>query len=409
MSLPITDPALPFFADHHRELAPAAAAWAAVHLAQQPQTEDVDASCRALARQLGAAGWLQWCVPPANEEGKIPPLDARAICLLRETFAWHSALADFVFAMQGLGAGAISLFGDAAQRARYLPGVASGELLAAFALSESEAGSDAAALACRATRLADGGWQLDGEKTWVSNGGIADFYIVFARTGDAPTRSSTSRRSADISAFIVDADSPGLTVAERILTLSPHPLARLELNGCHVPASQLLGSPGEGFRIAMATLDLFRISVAAAALGLARRAAHEALRHVQARQMFGQRLADMQITQAKLADMATAIDAAALLTYRAAWQRDQGEAETRTTQTTRTAAMAKLFATEEAQRVIDAAVQLFGGRGVTQGEVVEALYRDIRALRIYEGASEVQKLVIARATLQAFKDNGNLP
>ncbi|KYC29138.1 Acyl-CoA dehydrogenase [Sterolibacterium denitrificans] len=407
MPLPITDPALPFFADHHRELAPAAAAWATVHLAQQPQIEDVDASCRALARQLGAAGWLQWCVPPANEEGKTPPLDARAICLLRETFAWHSSLADFVFAMQGLGAGAISLFGDAAQRARYLLGVASGELLAAFALSEPGAGSDAAALACRATRLADGSWQLDGEKTWVSNGGIADFYIVFARTEEEEEEEEAPERSsAGISAFIVDADSPGLAVAERILTLSPHPLARLEFSACQVPASQLLGSPGEGFRIAMATLDMFRISVAAAALGLARRAAHEALRHVQERRMFGQRLADMQITQAKLADMATAIDAAALLTYRAAWQRDQGGTKM---QTTRTAAMAKLFATEEAQRVIDAAVQLFGGRGITQGEVVEALYRDIRALRIYEGASEVQKLVIARETLQAFKDSGNLP
>jgi alkylation response protein AidB-like acyl-CoA dehydrogenase len=399
MSLPITDPTLPFFAEHHRELAPAASAWAGAHLAHALPTADIDTHCRALARQLGAAGWLQWCVPLTNDTENAPSLDARAICLLRETFAWHSPLADFVFAMQGLGAGAISLFGDAKQRAHYLPRVARGEWLAAFALSEREAGSDVAALACRATQRSDGSWQVDGEKTWISNGGIADFYVVFVRT-----EATTARSSEGISALIVDADNPGLRIAERIVTLSPHPLARLEFNNCHVPADRLLGTAGKGFQIAMATLDLFRISVAGAALGLARRALHEALQHSLERQLFGQRLADMQLTQAKLADMTTAIDAAALLTYRAAWQRDQHPA-----QSIRSAAMAKLFATEEAQRVIDAAVQLFGGRGVTQGEVVEALYRDIRALRIYEGASEVQKLIIARETLKAFKTSGNLP
>jgi alkylation response protein AidB-like acyl-CoA dehydrogenase len=312
---------------------------------------------------------------------------------LREILARHSTLADFAFAMQGLGAGPISLFGNAQQRARYLPGVAAGELIAAFALSEADAGSDVAALACRATPLEGGGWRLDGEKMWISNGGIADFYVVFARTGEAVSRSSQG-----ISAFIVDADTPGLAIAERLHTLSPHPLARLRFTDCRVPDAQLIGQAGDGFKMAMTTLDVFRTSVAAAALGMAQRALHATLAHVQSRTMFGQHLADMQLTQARIADMATALDAAALLVYRAAWARDQGQ------NTTRAAAMAKLFATEEAQKVIDAAVQLFGGRGVMQGETVEALYRDIRALRIYEGASEVQQLVIARETLRAFKE-----
>lgn len=401
MSIHADTLAWPFFADSHRELAQAAATWAATHLDDGARpSADVDAACRALVKQLGAAGWLRHCIPAsdgadtnAGANAALATLDTRAICLLRETFAMHSTLADFAFAMQGLGAGPISLFGSAAQRARYLPRVASGEAIAAFALSERDAGSDVAALACRATRLEDGSWRLDGEKTWISNGGIADFYVVFARSGEPVERSSDG-----ISAFIVDAASAGLEVAERITTLSPHPLARLRFADCRVSADQLIGQHGEGFRIAMATLDLFRTSVAAAALGFARRACDAALHHVQARRMFGRKLADMQMTQAKIAEMVTAIDAAALLVYRAAWQRDQGRA------TTREAAMAKLFATEQAQFVVDAAVQMFGGRGVTQGEIVEALYRDIRALRIYEGASEVQKLVIARQTLGAIRE-----
>ncbi|MBV2234726.1 MAG: acyl-CoA dehydrogenase family protein [Sterolibacterium sp.] len=409
MPPPHTDTTLPFFADHHRQLAVAASGWAAVHLRHPQAIDDLDAHCRELAGQLGAAGWLQWCVPQASQQTRSTPrLDARALCLLREIFAWHAPLADFVFAMQGLGAGALSLFGTAAQQARYLPGVASGRLLAAFALSETEAGSDVAALRCQATSMADGSWRLNGEKTWISNGGIADFYVVFARTEEHPKRGSDG-----ISAFIIEADNPGLRIVERITTLSPHPLARIAFDDCPIAAKQLIGQAGDGFRIAMTTLDWFRVSVAAAALGMARRALHETLHHVQKRQLFGRRLADMQLTQASLAEMGTALDAAALLTYRAAWQRDQSPPGTgnhvNNAPHTGHAAMAKLFATEEAQRIVDTAVQLFGGRGVTQGEVVEALYRDIRALRIYEGASEIQKLVIARELLKSFKDQDYLP
>lgn len=404
--LPAPHFAWPFFADHHRDLARAVRHWSKQHLASTPfpsphATDALEAHCRALVRQLGATGWLRWCVPisPSGASDPAARLDTRALCLLRETFAWHSALADFAFALQGLGAGALSLFGDERQKAHYLPDTAEGHRIAAFALSEPQAGSDVAALSCRATRLEHGDWQLDGEKTWISNGGIADYYVVFARSEPATTRSSQG-----ISAFIVDAATPGLKVAERLTTLSPHPLARLEFTACRIPANQQLGSSGQGFKIAMSTLDVFRISVAAAALGLARRAVDEALHHVRQRRLFGQQLADLQLTQGRIADMVTALDAATLLTYRAAWQRDQ----TATTQLpasdsdelTCSAAMAKLFATEEAQRIIDSAVQLLGARGLQQGEIVESLYRDIRALRIYEGASEIQKLVIARTTLK---------
>jgi len=313
-------------------------------------------------------------------------IDTRAICLLRETLAFHHGLADFAFAMQGLGSGAISLHGTPEQRDRYLPRVARGEAIAAFALSEPNAGSDVAAMACEA-RESDEHYRLNGEKTWISNGGIADFYVVFARTGEAPG-------SRGISAFIVDAGTPGFEIAERIDVIAPHPLARLRFSDCRVPKSRLLGAPGQGFKIAMQTLDIFRTSVAAAALGFARRALHEGLRRAQQRPMFGQRLADFQLAQAKLAQMATAVDGAALLTYRAAWLRDQGR------NVTKEAAMAKMAATEGAQQVIDAAVQLFGGEGVRSGQMVESLYREIRALRIYEGATEVQQLIIARELLK---------
>jgi alkylation response protein AidB-like acyl-CoA dehydrogenase len=313
-------------------------------------------------------------------------IDTRAICILRETLAFHHGLADFAFAMQGLGSGAISLHGTPAQRERYLPRVARGEAIAAFALSEPQAGSDVAAMACDAKAEGDH-YVLNGEKTWISNGGIADFYVLFARTGEAPG-------ARGITAFIVDANTPGFEIAERIDVIAPHPLARLRMNQCRVPSSQRLGDPGQGFKIAMQTLDIFRTSVAAAALGFARRALHEGLQRATQRQMFGQRLAEFQLTQAKLADMATTVDSAALLTYRAAWQRDQGET------VTKQAAMAKMAATEGAQKVIDAAVQLFGGEGVRSGQVVESLYREIRALRIYEGATEVQQLIIARELLR---------
>jgi len=337
-------------------------------------------------RALGRDGWLRHAVAGAAHGGMGEVIDTRAVCLIRETLARHSGLADFAFAMQGLGSGAISLHGTPAQRDRYLAPVAAGEAIAAFALSEPDAGSDVAAMACAARAEGDD-YVLDGEKTWISNGGIADFYVVFARTGEAPG-------ARGITAFIVDADAPGLEIAERIEVIAPHPLARLRFDACRVPASRRLGAAGEGFKVAMRTLDVFRTSVAAAALGFARRALDEALARATTRRMFGGVLADFQLTQSKLARMATAIDGAALLTYRAAWQRDRGG------RVTREAAMAKMTATENAQRVIDDAVQLFGGLGVVSGQPVERLYRDIRALRIYEGATEVQQLIIARELLR---------
>ena len=375
----------PFFEDHHRALARELDAWAAVHVPHD-HGPDVDAECRALVKSLGAAGWLKHAVGGRAWGGAADAIDTRSICMLRETLARHSGLADFAFAMQGLGSGAISLAGTAAQQARYLPRVARGEAIAAFALSEPEAGSDVAALSCAARAEGDS-YVLEGEKTWISNGGIADFYVVFARTGEAPG-------SRGISAFIVDADSPGLEIAERIDVIAPHPLARLRFRQCRVAASQRIGAAGEGFKIAMRTLDVFRTSVAAAALGFARRALDEALQRATTRKMFNGVLADFQLTQAKLAQMATTIDSAALLVYRAAWQRDRGG------NVTREAAMAKMVATEGAQQVIDAALQLWGGLGVRSGQTVERLYREIRSLRIYEGATEVQQLIIGRDLLK---------
>ena len=380
----------PFFEPRHRELAHALDAWARENVALA-HGRDVDAECRSLVRALGAAGWLAHAVGGREFGGAADAIDTRAICLVRETLARHSGLADFAFAMQGLGSGAISLAGTPAQRQRWLPRVARGEAIAAFALSEPEAGSDVAALSCTARAEGDA-YVLDGEKTWISNGGIADFYVVFARSGEQPG-------SRGISAFIVEAGAPGFEIAERIDVIAPHPLARLRFTACRIPASQRIGAAGEGFKIAMRTLDVFRTSVAAAALGFARRALDEALQRATKRRMFGGVLADFQLTQAKLAQMATTIDSAALLTYRAAWQRDQGRS------VTREAAMAKMVATEGAQQVIDAAVQLFGGLGVTHGVAVESLYREIRALRIYEGATEVQQLIIARELLKDERTN----
>lgn len=378
----------PFLEPRHRELAQALDTWATQHISQNHEV-DVDAQCRALVKALGDGGWLRHAVAGRAHGGAAEQIDTRAICLIRETLARHSGLADFAFAMQGLGSGAISLHGTPEQRARYLTRVASGEAISAFALSEPDAGSDVAAMAC-AARAEGQDYVLDGEKTWISNGGIADFYVVFARTGEQPG-------ARGITAFIVDADTPGLEIAERIDLIAPHPLARLRFNGCRIPASQRLGNPAEGFKVAMRTLDVFRTSVAAAALGFARRALDEALARATTRRMFKGVLADFQLTQAKLAQMATAIDSAALLTYRAAWKRDQGHT------ITREAAMAKMVSTENAQQVIDAAVQIFGGLGVVSEQPVERLYRDIRALRIYEGATEVQQLIIARELLRAVE------
>ena len=377
----------PFFDDGHRELAGALRAWSREHLDGAAHGSDVDQACRDLVARLGAAGWLRNCVAKAYG-GVRENIDVRSLCLLRETLAQHSGLADFAFAMQGLGSGAISLGGSEAIKQRYLPQVASGKMIAAFALSEPDAGSDVGAIATTARRDGDH-YVLDGAKTWISNGGIADFYCVFARTGEAPG-------TRGISAFVVDAGSAGLDASERIEVIAPHPLATLKFSNCRVPAANLLGQPGAGFKLAMQTLDIFRTSVAAAALGFARHALAAGLERAVKRKMFGQALADFQLTQAALADMATAVDASALLTYRAAWTRDclgqQGTAEV---------AMAKMVSTESAQQVIDRAVQIFGGLGVVSGQDVECLYREIRALRIYEGASEVQKLIIARELLRA--------
>ena len=388
---------LPFFEPRHAALVESLEPWAA-RVAPGIGHADTDAACRAWVRALGDGGWLRYAVPAAHG-GLLPVLESRALCLLRETLARHDGLADFAFAMQGLGSGPITLAGSDALRARWLPKVARGEAIAAFALSEPGAGSDVAAMQTRARRepQPDGSvhWVLDGTKTWISNGGIADFYVVFARTAEAPG-------ARGISAFVVEAGTPGLSIAERIDVIAPHPLATLAFQDCRVPEANLLGEPGAGFKLAMATLDIFRSSVAAAALGFARRALDEGLAHARQRRMFGQALADFQLTQAALAEMATQVDASMLLTYRAAWLRDTAaERGAPGERQTREAAMAKMVATESAQRVIDRAVQLFGGLGVRSGSIVERLYREIRALRIYEGATEVQQLIIGRDLLNA--------
>ncbi|GKS92797.1 acyl-CoA dehydrogenase family protein [Acidovorax sp. SUPP2539] len=403
--------ALPFFGEAHRALMDGLVPWAA---AQAVDESDDRAACREWVRRLGDGGWLRYCVPAAHG-GALAELDSRALVLLRETLAYHSPLADFAFAMQGLGSGAITLAGSAAQQARYLPAVARGEKIAAFALSEPEAGSDVGAMKTIAIQTNNppasgpngsdtagesiGAYALNGTKTWISNGGIADFYCVFAKTDPAGG-------TRGISAFIVDAPTPGLDDSRPIHVMAPHPLATLAFDGCTVPADALLGELHGGFKLAMRTLDIFRASVAGAALGLARRALAEAVHHARTRRMFGQTLGDFQLTQAKLGEMAALVDGAALLTYRAAWMRDEsllsGRAGNATEARHRSvaAAMAKMTATENAQRVIDMALQMHGGRGVEVGAKIESLYRDIRALRIYEGATEVQQLIIGKAVLQ---------
>jgi acyl-CoA dehydrogenase len=375
--------AWPFFDDRHRQFARELTAWAENGIHPLVDHQDVDASCRRLVRRLGEAGWLRAAVPQAYG-GLHPSYDVRTLCLARETLAYRDGLADFAFAMQGLGTGPVTLFGSEPMKQRYLPPVARGEALAAFALSEPEAGSDVAAMSTTATPDGPDHVRIDGVKTWISNGGIADHYVVFARSGEA-------LGARGLSAYMVDADAPGLTVENRIDVIAPHPLATLRFEGCRVPLSNRIGGAGEGFKVAMATLDVFRSTVGAAALGFARRALDESLRHASSRRLFGAPLSDLQMTQGALADMATAVDSAALLVYRSAWTKDGGAARV-----TREAAMAKMQATEAAQGVIDKAVQIFGGLGVTRGVKVEELYREIRALRIYEGATEVQKIVIAR-------------
>jgi alkylation response protein AidB-like acyl-CoA dehydrogenase len=385
----------PFFGEEHRRLAAEVEDWARANLAGKAHPTEraaVDMRCRELVAALGKAGFLKHCIRAADG-GAAAEFDARSICLVRETLARHDGIADFAFAMQGLGSAPLSLAAGEQMRSLWLPRVGAGQSIAAFALSEPAAGSDVAAMATTA-HLDGPQYVLNGEKTWISNGGIADFYVVFARTAPGSRRPDGSVSAEGISAFLVKPGDSGFSVAERIDTMAPHPLGRLAFQDCRIPAARLIGAEGEGFKIAMRTLDVFRTSVAAAACGFARRALDEARDHARARGMFGKALADFQLTQAALAEMATELDAALLLTYRAAWQRDTGRAFTAA------AAMAKLTATENAQRIIDRALQLFGGRGVVQGEVVERLYREIRSLRIYEGASEVQKLIIAREVLK---------
>jgi acyl-CoA dehydrogenase len=384
----------PFLEPHHKTLAMELDLWAGRVLSEDLQDHSVravDDACRSLVRQLGEGGWLKYAIGGTAYGASADTIDTRAVCLIRETLARHSGLADFAFAMQGLGSGAISIFGSPEQKGRYLPCVAKGTAIAAFAISEPDAGSDVAALQCAARKDGDT-YVINGEKTWISNGGIADFYVVFARTGEAAG-------AKGISAFIVDANAHGLEIAERIEVMAPHPLARLVFKDCRISAVQRLGDAGLGFKIAMSTLDIFRSSVAAAALGFARCALHEALSRSTSRKMFGQQLADFQLTQAKLAKMATDIDSAALLTYRAAWLKDMG------CPVTVEAAMAKMTATEIAQQAIDSAVQIFGALGVVSGEAVERLYREIRPLRIYEGATEVQQLIIARGIIKTHQES----
>jgi acyl-CoA dehydrogenase len=373
----------PFFEDRHRALADDLHAWAAGALAGVDHS-DTDAACRSLVAMLGAGGWLQYSGAQAGEA-----LDVRSLCLIRETLARHDGLADFSFAMQGLGTGAISLFGTPEQQAEWLPKTRTGAAISAFALTEPQSGSDVANSTMTAERDGDD-YILNGEKTWISNGGIADVYTLFARTGEAPG-------ARGLSAFILPAGLPGFEIAERLQVIAPHPLATLRFTDCRVRASAMLGAPGQGFAIAMSVLDVFRSTVAAAALGFARRALDEALQRVTAREVQGRPLVDLQMVQGHIADMAVDVDASALLIYRAAWLKDQGAPRV-----TREAAMAKLFATDHAQIVIDKAVQLFGGDGVRHGMMVESLYREIRALRIYEGASDVQRVVIARQTIGAM-------
>ena len=390
MSATTTQYALPFFDAAHHDLAQRLVQWAPL---QQVDESDDRAACRQWVRLLGDGGWLRYCVPQAFG-GALDKLDSRALVILRETLAFQSPLADFAFAMQGLGSGAITLAGSAQQQSRYLTAVARGDKIAAFALSEPEAGSDVGAMATSARDDGDA-VVLDGVKTWISNGGIADYYCVFAKT--EPTKGTRG-----ITAYVVDANSAGLDDSEHIHVMAPHPLATVRLTQCRIPASAQLGVRDGGFKLAMQTLDIFRASVAGAALGMARRALHEAIDYARKRPMFGQRLADFQLTQAKLGEMAALVDAAALLTYRAAWLRDcvgtstPAQAQAYSAQ----AAMAKMAATENAQRVIDMALQMHGGQGVRVGSKVESLYRDIRSLRIYEGATEVQQLIIGKSVLK---------
>ena len=381
----------PFFDDSHREFAEGLRDWANREIQplenKEPNgNEELDHLCREFVKKLGIGGWLQYCVP-SSHGGALESFDVRTLALTREILGYYSGLADFSFAMQGLGSGAITLFGSEEQKVSYLPKVASGERIGAFAISEASGGSDVAAMKTTA-ELSGNEYCINGSKTWISNAGIADFYVLFARTNDAPG-------SRGISAFVINSDTPGLSISERINVIAPHPLGTLEFKNCKIPTTNMIGNSGEGFKVAMSTLDVFRTTVGGASLGFAKRALDEAIRRSKEREAFGKSISEFQLIQAKIADMAVKIDAMALLIYRSAWTKDK-----KATRVTRESSMAKLYGTEAAQEVIDQAVQIFGGMGVVSGVKVEQLYREIRALRIYEGTSEIQKLVIAGQTLE---------
>ena len=380
----------PFFDDSHREFAEKLRDWANMEIQplenKEPNVnQELDNLCREFVKKLGIGGWLQYCVP-SSHGGALESFDVRTLALTREILGYYSGLADFSFAMQGLGSGAITLFGSEEQKDSYLPKVASGERIGAFAISEASGGSDVAAMKTTA-ELSGNEYCINGSKTWISNAGIADFYVLFARTNDAPG-------SRGISAFVINSDTPGLSISERINVIAPHPLGTLEFKNCKIPTTNMIGNSGEGFKVAMSTLDVFRTTVGGASLGFAKRALDEAIRRSKEREAFGKSISEFQLIQAKIADMAVKIDAMALLIYRSAWTKDK-----KATRVTRESSMAKLYGTEAAQEVIDQAVQIFGGMGVVSGVKVEQLYREIRALRIYEGTSEIQKLVIAGQTL----------
>ena len=377
---------LPFFDQEHFQLRARVRQWTEKNLfsegGEEQQTDDV---ARRLVRQLGNEGFLSYALPK-EFEGVRAKAQARDLCVIREELARGWMLADTMFAVQALGGYPIALFGTEEQKQHYLPLFAKGTAIAAFALTEPEAGSDVAALKSRALRR-DGEYVLTGNKRFISNAGIADSYVVFAST--AP-----DLEGKGISAFVVDANNPGLVIKKRIQMISPHPNGMIAIEECVIPESSLLGNQGDGLKIALMTLDLFRCTVGAAAVGLAQRALEEAVDYGRKRRQFDRPLTEFQGIQFKLAEMATELEAARLLVYQAAWAHDSGAADAKLK-----SSMAKLFATEAAQRIVDQALQIHGGMGVVVGSVVERLYRDVRALRIYEGTSEIQKLVIAREML----------
>ncbi|MGR3425089.1 MAG: acyl-CoA dehydrogenase family protein [Sagittula sp.] len=375
----------PFVEDRHRRLAAEVSAFAAAEPAfAEVEPEDGAAATVHFIRRMGEAGLLTHAVCPPDDPARKP--DSRSLAIIREVLSYHSAVADCAFAIQGIGSAPVSLFGSEDLRRRYLPGFRDGSLIPALALSEPQSGSDVAGTLTEAREDGDS-YVLNGEKTWISNGGIADVYLVVARTGEAPG-------ARGLSAFLVETGTPGFEVAPFEI-INSHPIAALRFNDCRIPRSVLLGTRGEGFRVAMANLDIFRPTVGACGIGFARRALDEALAHVSTRQVMGRALSENEVVRMRLADMAVELEQATLAVYQAVWLADCAPRRS-----SWEASVAKLAATEAAQRIIDQAVQLFGGLGVRKGNVVERLYRDVRPIRIGEGASDVQRMIIARGLLR---------